>query len=210
ACYKEEIEANLRTPGLSGFQLLDLHDYVGQGSAFVGLLDTFWEEKGYAKPEEFKEFCGTIVPLARLTKRVFTAGEEFSPDVEVANFDRNPLTNAVASWEVLNSADKIMATGVWSNATIPIGKNISLGKVNADLSKLAAPAAYRLAVKVEQASSLSPSRRDARSTLNSWNFWLYPQTISSKVPQNIFITTSWDEAETNLAAGKKVLFQPRS
>ena len=24
-CYKEEIEANLRTPGLSGFQLLDLH-----------------------------------------------------------------------------------------------------------------------------------------------------------------------------------------
>ena len=36
ACYKEEIEANLRTPGLGGFQLLDLHDYVGQGTALVG------------------------------------------------------------------------------------------------------------------------------------------------------------------------------
>ena len=47
-CYKEEIEANLRTPGLAGFQLLDLHDYTGQGTALVGLLDPFWESKGYA------------------------------------------------------------------------------------------------------------------------------------------------------------------
>ena len=49
AAYKEEIEANLRTPGLSGYQLLDLHDYLGQGTAFVGLLDAFWEPKSYVK-----------------------------------------------------------------------------------------------------------------------------------------------------------------
>ena len=47
ACYKEEIEANLRTPGLAGFQLLDLHDYLGQGTALIGVLDAFWESKGY-------------------------------------------------------------------------------------------------------------------------------------------------------------------
>ena len=45
AAYKEEIEANLRTPGLSGYQLLDLHDYLGQGTALVGLLDAFWDPK---------------------------------------------------------------------------------------------------------------------------------------------------------------------
>ena len=77
ACYKEEIEANLRTPGLGGFQLLDLHDYLGQGSAFVGLLDAFWEPKGYATPEEFKEFCNTTVPLARLRQRIFTTADAF-------------------------------------------------------------------------------------------------------------------------------------
>src|SRR4029078_12965329 len=32
-----------------GFQLLDLHDYLGQGTAFVGLLDAFWEPKSYIK-----------------------------------------------------------------------------------------------------------------------------------------------------------------
>ena len=57
--YKEEIEANLRTPGLGGFQLLDLHDYLGHGTALVVLLDAFWESKGYATPEEFRRFCAT-------------------------------------------------------------------------------------------------------------------------------------------------------
>ncbi|HVT81618.1 MAG TPA: glycoside hydrolase, partial [Phycisphaerae bacterium] len=36
--YKEEIEALLRTPNIGGFQLLDLHDFPGQGTAPVGVL----------------------------------------------------------------------------------------------------------------------------------------------------------------------------
>jgi hypothetical protein len=40
-CYKEEIEGALRTPGIAGFQLLDLHDFPGQGTALVGVLDAF-------------------------------------------------------------------------------------------------------------------------------------------------------------------------
>ena len=41
-CYKEDIEAALRTPDFGGFQLLDLHDFPGQGTALVGVLDPFW------------------------------------------------------------------------------------------------------------------------------------------------------------------------
>ena len=63
-CYKEEVEANLRTPGLDGFQLLDLHDYTGQGTALVGLLDPLWGNKSYTTPVEFTKFCNTVVPLA--------------------------------------------------------------------------------------------------------------------------------------------------
>ena len=44
-CYKEEIESALRTPGMGGFQLLDLHDFPGQGTALVGVLDPFWGEQ---------------------------------------------------------------------------------------------------------------------------------------------------------------------
>jgi hypothetical protein len=95
ACYKEEIEANLRTPGLAGFQLLEWHDYVGQGTALVGLLDTFWESKGCATPDEFKKFCNTVVPLARLTRRVLTTADKFDVSVEVVNYGATPLTNAI-------------------------------------------------------------------------------------------------------------------
>ena len=63
-CYKEEIESALRTPGFGGFQLLDLHDFPGQGTALVGVLDPFWEEKGYITPAEYSRFCNSTVPLA--------------------------------------------------------------------------------------------------------------------------------------------------
>ncbi len=96
-CYKEEIEANLRTPGLAGFQLLDLHDYLGQGTALVGLLDAFWEPKSCATAAEFRRFCGPTVPLARLTRRVFTPADPFEAPVEIAHYGPAPLTNASVS-----------------------------------------------------------------------------------------------------------------
>ena len=64
-CYKADIEAALRTPEMAGFQLLDLHDFPGQGTALVGVLDPFWEEKGYISPEEYARFCNQTVTLAR-------------------------------------------------------------------------------------------------------------------------------------------------
>ena len=70
-CYKEEIESALRTPGFGGFQLLDLHDFPGQGTALVGVLDPFWDSKPYVNPGEFRRFCNSTVPLVRLPKRVF-------------------------------------------------------------------------------------------------------------------------------------------
>ena len=69
--YKEDIEANLRTPHMYGFEMLDLHDYLGQGTALVGVLDPFWENKGYVTPEEFREFCGETVILARIPSYIY-------------------------------------------------------------------------------------------------------------------------------------------
>jgi len=67
-CYNADIEAALRTTGFGGFQLLDLHDFPGKGTALVGVLDPFWEEKGYISPAEYSRFCNSTVPLARMKK----------------------------------------------------------------------------------------------------------------------------------------------
>jgi beta-galactosidase len=200
-CYKEEVEANLRTPGLDGFQLLDLHDYTGQGTAFVGLLDPFWESKGYVTPEEFTEFCNDVVPLARLAKRVFTTADSFEVPVEAANFSDSALANATANWEIRNQNGATMMRGAFSSATIPIGKNFALGKVAIDLSRLTAPGAYKLVASIDSAGSHFE---------NDWNFWLYPAQISSTVPGDVLVTSSWNDTEKQLAAGGKVLFLPRN
>src|SRR4030095_14799701 len=150
ACYKEEIEANLRTPGLGGFQLLDLHDYLGQGTALVGLLDAFWESKKYATPEEFKQFSNSTVPLARLRQRVFTSADRFEVDVEVAHFGAAPLENAKGVWRLVGGDKELQ--GEWDQRPIPIGKDIQLGKVSVDLAKLPPLGEYKLIVTVGPAS----------------------------------------------------------
>ena len=74
-CYKADIEAALRTKDFAGFQLLDLHDFPGQGTALVGVLNPFWESKGYVTPQEYSEFCNQVVPLARLPKFIYNLGD---------------------------------------------------------------------------------------------------------------------------------------
>jgi beta-galactosidase len=210
-CYKEEIEANLRTPGLDGFQLLDLHDYTGQGTALVGLLDPFWEGKGYATPDEFKEFCNATVPLARLTRRTFTTADKFEVPVEVAHFGETPLEVAVAGWQIVNLANEVVARGEFAVTNIPIGKNFPLGNVLADLSRLPAPAQYDLSVVIGQASHIPAGRFGVLPPfINNWNFWLYPAQVSETTPPDVFVTSSWDDAEKKLSAGGKVLFLPRN
>lgn len=195
-CYKEEIEANLRTPGLAGFQLLDLRDYLGQGTALVGLLDAFFESKGYATPEEFRRFCNTTVPLARLTKRVFTNDEALDVEVEVAHYGEAPLEAASSTWKIVDAGGRSVARGAWPARNVALG-NTRLGKVAADLSRLKAPAAYKLVVGIE-----------GTSFENDWDFWLYPSQANTEAPRDVLVTKSWDEAEARLSQGGKVLYTP--
>ena len=71
-CYKADIEAALRTPGFAGFQMLQLHDFPGQGTALVGILSPFFKSKGYITPEEFRMFCNSRQYLWPEWKKWFT------------------------------------------------------------------------------------------------------------------------------------------
>jgi beta-galactosidase len=201
ACYKEEIEASLRTPSYSGCEMLDLHDYLGQGGALMGLLDAFWEAKSYVKAAEFREFNNATVPLARLKDRVYTTADTLKADLEVAHFGPVALANAVSRWRIETAAGKVVAGGNFAERRVAQGKNIALGQVTADLSKLAAPAQYRLVVEMLQGLSVFRNR---------WNFWVYPAVVEAAVPAGVVVTSSWPEAEAALAGGGKVLFLPKA
>lgn len=195
ACYKEEIEANLRTPSYSGYELLDLHDYLGQGGALIGVLDAFWEEKGYVTPGEFRQFNNVTVPLARLRERTMRTDRALHAEVELAHFGPRPMAAIAPLWRIVDSAGKVVASGALPIRSIARGKNLPLGAISADLAKLHAPAMYTLIVELQ-----------ATAFRNQWNFWLYPARIESAPPAGVTVTASWEQAKAALASGGRVLF----
>lgn len=99
-CYKEELEAAFRSKKLAGFQLLDLQDFSGQGTALVGILDAFLDPKGIVTEEEWRSFCSDAVLLARFSKYNYISKEEFSAHVQLTYFRNTPLNKFKVLWEL--------------------------------------------------------------------------------------------------------------
>lgn len=87
ACYKREIETLLRSREVSGFQLLDLQDYTGQGTALVGVLNAMMENKGLISAEEWREFCAGTVVLGEFASFTGMMGEDIRFDVQISECD---------------------------------------------------------------------------------------------------------------------------
>ena len=166
-CYKADIEAALRTSKFGGFQLLDLHDFPGQGTALVGVLDPFWEEKGYITPAEYRRFCNTTVPLARLEKRIFVEGETMTAGIEVAHFGEHPLDGVNPSWKIIQN-NEIVAEGTLGQLDIAIGNAIQLGEVVYQFPKENKPRKLTLIVSIENFE-------------NSWDIWVYPENNPAEI-----------------------------
>ena len=98
--YKADVEMCLRTPGLGGFQLLDIQDYPGQGSAYVGILDAFMDAKGGIDPAEWRQFCSELVPLAEFDKYCWSEDEVFQAHVKVANYTGEDLIEGESDYEI--------------------------------------------------------------------------------------------------------------
>lgn len=191
-CYKADIEAALRTPGFAGFQLLGLNDFPGQGSALVGVLDTFWEEKGYVDSEEFKSFCNSVVPLARFPKMTWLNNEMLKVPVEMANFGNAPLNSATIQWEISDQEGKNIVQGDFVK-NIPLGNCIPVGNIECNLSSVKAPSQLTVRVKVDGVNA------------NQWNIWVYPaeQKMNS---QPFYVTHQLDEqAMLRLENGENIL-----
>jgi hypothetical protein len=196
--YKEEIELLLRTRGHGGFQLLDLHDFPGQGTSLIGILDPFWDSKGFISPEEWRRFCSPTVPLLRLNKRTFTANEALSAQVDIAHFGARDLRKAEPIWSIADDAGRVIANGAFPLQTIPTGQLTALGLIETSLSE--SSATRRLTVSVGVKNS---------AVLNAWRIWVYPAEVQTNIPPGILFAREWnDAARQALADGGKVLLSP--
>lgn len=195
--YKHEIERTLRTPGYAGFQLLALNDYSGQGTALVGLLNAFWEEKGYINAEEFRKFCAPTVLLAKMERFIFKNNEAFKAAIEISHFGQDILKNQQTEWSVKDQFGKLIATGNLQSKDIQIGECQQLGVVLLPLDFAKKAGKYNFEVRL-----------NGTDTSNNWDFWVYPNTLQQVDTTAIYITNSMDDkAKSVLKNGGSVLLQ---
>ncbi|MFO8014609.1 MAG: hypothetical protein R6X20_15030 [Phycisphaerae bacterium] len=193
--YKEDMESCLRTPDVGGFQLLDLHDFPGQGTALVGLLDVFWDPKGLVPAERFRRFCAPTVVLLRMKTFTWTTDGEWSAAVDVAHYGREALKGQTARWTVRDTEGKELASGTLPAADLPVGEVTRLGEIAMPLDKVREAAQCR--VEVVLGDGLAR---------NGWDFWVYPADLAPEKPAGVTVRHGFDdETRRLLAEGKKVL-----
>ena len=195
--YRADIEMNLRTPEWGGFQLLDLQDYPGQGSAYVGILDAFMESKGLIAPEEWRHFCSEVVPLFCTEKFCWTNDEALTGEVEIANYSESDLNGKQLSWVLTDSKQQVLDKGV-----LPLQvKQGELAKVG---TLKPAIASVRKAEKVTLALSI-----DGTPYRNDYSLWIYPAADKEVTPsEDICVTDDLDAHLKYLTEGGKVLWFP--
>ncbi len=180
---------------MGGFELLDLHDFPGQGTAPVGVLDAFWDSKGYVSADEYRRFCGATVPLARLDRRVFTVDDTLKADVEIAHFGAAPLVRARPVWRLVDAAGNAVAQGGWPVRDVPVGNGVALGRVELRLGRLRAPARYRLLVGLA-----------GTPVENDWDVWLYPSRVDTAAPAGVRVVRDLDASvEAELRGGGRLV-----
>ena len=237
-CYKEEIEKLLRTQDSAGFQLLGLSDFPGQGTALVGVLNAFWQEKGYCTKADFHAFCGNSILLCRMEKRVFTDAETALFKISLYRYEN--VRSADERFTVQWFVTPVGSGGVPAAGTTPAVLSgaitfdcgsfglFDVGEIRIPLNELSAPEAYTLTTRLvrsenamDAASCATLVEADVVVCQNSWNFWVYPETLDfaafdvaspgaatldSAAASDVFVCDTPDSAMFNrLEKGEKVL-----
>ncbi|TWT81426.1 Beta-galactosidase [Planctomycetes bacterium CA13] len=188
--YCEDMESGIRTPGFGGFQLLDLQDFPGQGTALVGPLNAFMESKGTITPERWREFCAPVTLLAEFDRFTLTAGENFTADIKVANYSAADLNGKKLSWNIPgvgNGSFKVDATQ---------GRIADAGQVTVQLPTLGK--ALRTELNL-----------DLDGIVKSYPLWIYPAPKALSIPPNVAVARKLDaEVIQTLEKGGRVLLVP--
>lgn len=209
ACYKEELEAAFASGNLAGFQLLDLQDFSGQGTALVGILDAFMDSKGMVTAKEWRSYCNDEVVLARIPTYIYQAREMVTFDIKLSYFKDEAFTADEIIWEV-HTEDQVIEKGA-----IKVDNKVSgladLGTVMFTMPTVKTITKLKLHLFSE-----------GTSIDKDYDLWCYP-AISNPVltredlekdscierdGKKVWITRDFDRASTLLEEGANVLYLP--
>lgn len=199
-CYREEIEAALRSPGFGGFQLLDLQDFPGQGTALVGILDAFMDSKGLITPEQWRQFCSEVVPLARFDKYTWQSGETLQALLQVANYGPERIDNTNFSAKIIDAKGNVLLSRQLPLSETPLdqGRLTDAGQLSFTIPHITV--AQKLTIKLE--IEKTPYK-------NEYSIWVYPGSNAPNIPDGVHVKRKLDaESLKLLGRGEKLLLFP--
>lgn len=182
-CYKREIETLLRSREVSGFQLLDLQDYTGQGTALVGVLNAMMENKGLISAEEWREFCAGTVVLGEFASFTGVMGEDIRFDVQISECDPEKQHTCIRC-TLMDGERELYACDVTPGAR--------QGRLTDAVSVTFPAECYRDAMQ-ERITGLTVVLTLADGTRNHYPIWLIP-------PVDIRITREGIEKDGRMVA----------
>lgn len=195
-CYKMELETALKSEELAGFQILDLQDFSGQGTALVGILNAFLENKGIITDKEWRQFCAENVLLAALPKQVYQEGETLSFELKLAAFGAAAVKNPMVEVKLYNAQEHLWQESRKFTGDYQAGI-YRLGKWEYTIPEIKQPKKLTLQVAIP-----------AIGLDNQYDLWLYPACIEKNEAGKIQITTTLADTCKALQTGGKVLYYP--
>ncbi len=195
-CYRAEIEAALRTKGLAGFQLLDLQDFPGQGTALVGILDAFMDSKGVISPDAWRHFCNDVVPLLEFDKYCWTTDEIFKAHIQTANYSNQDIKENLI-WKAVGKDGNLIASGTFSTPDIKQGGLRDIGDIKIPLKDCKVP--EKLTVTLSLAHT---------NYSNSYPVWVYPEAGKPDTKDIVVAENLSSSVINELKNGRKVLLLP--
>ncbi len=204
ACYKDEIETALRSRNLAGFQLLDLKDYTGQGTALVGMLNGLMENKGLINPNLWREFCSDGVVQAEFASYVVREGEDFTFRASMAYYRRDYLEDGILFAQLIDRKTGDHIAGMRKDLPMQMkqGRH-ELGRETFRIPVTGEPRSYLLEVGVIK-------HHTTVVMSNQYTLWSYPEKAPEMALQKTKIVTELSEAKKLSAAGTNALvyFKP--
>lgn len=188
-CYKEELESAARSDLIAGYQILDIQDFQGQGTALVGILDAFMDSKGLVTQKTWNGFCSDAILMACFDSYILKGGSNFHAETMIRYNRPSRLSNAYVNWSLkIEDIAAVQAAGVLhpegqyiltdgyrspdtktelaaGEIRIPDGATdlVHLIPINVELPNPERPYALRLTLSINNSS-----------IENSYDLWLYP------------------------------------
>lgn len=200
--YREEIEAVLRTPELSGISLLGLQDFTGQGTALVGMLNSHLVPKPYrfAVPERFQEFFRSEFILLEMDKYCYSAGEVIKGEVKVVNYGKKDLSGKVY-YELIDAERSIVCSRgeIEGKEFFCRGELTRIGEISILPDGIDKARKFIITLGISN-----------NEVASSYPVWVYPER-ELKCPENVYETEKLDDkAEQVLKEGGTVFLSPHS